>query len=154
MMSCIKPLLMSTLAVALFTFVFEFLVHGMWLMPLYEQTASLWRPMEEMGPSALSFARLFLLSFLISALTCKCMKKNSACGDGNAAGKTTCSNQQALCFGVILGLFMGIMMAGSYLWMPIPGELAMKWFIGGLVQGTVSVLIATWLLRRKGCNPA
>ncbi len=63
----------------------------------------------------------------------------------NAAGEQSeckiggkhCPIKFGVCFGALIGLLMGVQCAGSYIWMPIPGELAVKWFIGDLVQGIV-----------------
>jgi len=148
MKACIKPMLCSTIAVAIVLFALEYLIHGIWLKPLYEQTASLWRPAAEMGMCPWCLIRLLVLAFLFTALYCKCKKaKPEVC---DFTGKKECPKKHALCFGIVLGLLIGTMMASSYLWMPIPGELAVKWFIGGLVEGIVVALVLSCTFCTKG----
>ena len=147
MKQCMKPMIISTIAVAISLFLTEWLIHGVWLKPLYEQTASLWRPMNEMGMFPWCIIRLLALGFLFSALYCKCKKSGGECATD---GKKECPKKAAMCFGVMLGLLIGTMMASSYLWMPIPGELAIKWFIGGLAQGIVVSLVLSRVCCSKG----
>jgi len=147
MKACVKPMIISVLAVLVTLFATEYLIHGIWLMPLYQQTASLWRPMSEMGMFPWCIIRLLALSFIYSALYCKCKKaKPEAC---DIDGKKQCPIQHGLCFGILLGLLIGTMMASSYLWMPVPGELAIKWFIGGLGQGILVGLVLSCICSKK-----
>ena len=149
MMGCIKPLLISTVLLAFFLFGSEMLIHGVWLVPLYEQTASLWRPKAEMGLSVWGILRLLVLAFTYSALYCKCCKAEmESCGTGD---DKSCPKKKGLCFGVILGLLIGTMIASPYLWMPIPAELAIKWFIGGFVQGICVGIMLGCMGQKKEC---
>jgi len=148
MKGCFMPMLVSTVLVALGMFIVEYVIHGIWLMPLYQQTASLWRPMSEMGMHPWCVVRLLLLAFLFSVLYCKCKKaKMEACGvDG-----TSCPIKGSLCFGIVIGLLIGTMSASTYLWMPIPGELAVKWFIGGIAEGImISLVLGALCFKSKG----
>ncbi len=45
---CIGKLLCTAVAVFIVLFVMGYLIHHVWLMPIYKQTASLWRPMGQM----------------------------------------------------------------------------------------------------------
>lgn len=135
----LKSLILPTIAVAIVQFIIEFAAHGIWLTPLYEQTAELWRPQSDMEPSALSMLRLFAFSFFICALYFQSVPgmQLMCAKDGNANSRF----QLVLCFGVTLGGFMGVEMSSSYLWMPIPLELAIKWFIVGFLQGFTAALV-------------
>lgn len=145
MKECIKPMAIGTVAVAVTLFLVEWLVHGVWLMPLYEQTAALWRATNDMGMSPWGIVRLLALGFLITAIFCKCKQaKMAAC----EAGAKPCPRKMGFCFGTIIGAFMGTMMASSYLWMPVPAELGIKWFIGGLAEGIAAGLVLSHLASR------
>ena len=148
MTQCVKPMLISTIAVAIVLFGLEYVIHGIWLKPMYQQTAALWRPEGEMGMFPWCIIRLLTLSFIYSALFCKCKiaKMDEAC---STDGKACCPIKGSLCFGIVLGSLIGVMMASSYLWMPIPGELAIKWFIAGLVEGVVVSAVLSCLCSKK-----
>ncbi len=119
-------------------------IHHVWLMPIYQATASLWRPMGEMKEMMpLMMGYYAVLSVIIAALFCKMKKAKMACIATEGAesqckvGGKYCPIKLGICFGVMVGLFMGVLSAGNYIWMPIPSELAIKWFVGDLVQGIV-----------------
>ena len=40
-----------------------------------------------------------------------------------------------MCFGIKIGLLLGIWNAGAYVYLPIPQQLAIAWFFTGLVEG-------------------
>ena len=155
MKACVNPMLISTVLIAIFLAGSEMLIHGYWLMPLYEQTPNLWRPKAEMGQFPWCMIRLLTLAFLYSALYCKCSKAKESCAapvvDG---GKKECPMKHSLCFGLVLGALIGTMMASSYLWMPVSGELAIKWFIGGLVQGVCVGIMLGFIAKAKMCKKA
>ena len=152
MKSCCKKIVIPTIAVAVALFAMEWLIHGIWLMPIYKETAALWRPMEEMGMFPLCIVRLLTLSLLFTVMYCKCKKSSAeSCGTD---GKKPCKVKKSLCFGIMLGLLLGTMMGSSYLWMPIPAELGIKWFIAGLAEGiVVSFVLSLVCCDKKGeCN--
>ena len=135
-MSWYKTLLFPTILVAVAMFMLEFALHGIWLTPLYEETAQLWRPESEMQPSFLSIARLLAFSFLITVFYYQSVPgmQRMCSKDGQPASRYQCM----LCFAITIGLFLALEMSSSYLWMPISGELAIKWAIVGFIQGIVA----------------
>lgn len=157
---CLGKLLCTAVPVFIVLFVMGYLIHHVWLMPIYQQTAALWRPMGEMKEMMpLLLAYYAALSLVISALFCKVKKGKMAiiAAEGSQAeckiaGKN-CPIKFGICFGAIIGLLMGVQCAGSYIWMPIPGELAVKWFIGDVVQGIVIgvVLALICYCKNKNC---
>lgn len=147
MATYIKPVIFGTIALAVLWFAAEFVIHGIWLMPLYEQTAELWRPSEEMGPSLWSMLRLLAISFAITVLYCKTLMP---CAPKSDDSKKSCPMKHGLCFGAVLGLLIGTMMGSSWLWQPIPVDLAIKWFITGFAQGVLSGLVLAPICKIKG----
>jgi len=153
---CIGKLLCTAVVVFIILFIMGYLIHHVWLMPIYQATASLWRHMDQMKDMMpLMLGYYAALSIVIAALFCKVKKGKMAviAAEGSEAeckiaGKN-CPIKFGICFGAIIGLFMGVLHAGSYIWTPIPSELAIKWFIGDLVQGIVIGVVLALLCHCK-----
>lgn len=130
--------ILSVLAGFVFLFGYEWLLHGVWLMDLYIQTANLWRTPDEMY-TLFPFQLLsqFALS-LVSALFFTRHYEARGMGEG-------------MRFGFLLGLVFGVMMASSFVWMPIPGALAVAWFAGGLLQGLGLGVVFSLTYRKGAC---
>ncbi len=102
----------------------EYLVHGMVLKDLYEQTASIWRTQENMKQVCwmmwlgyLLFAPVFVYGYEM----------------GHESKKEAV--QQGACYGIFVGLLMTIM--PNLVWfvvLPIPGVLALSWFVWGMAE--------------------
>jgi len=157
---CLGKLLCTAIPVFIVLFVMGYLIHHVWLMPIYQQTANLWRPMDQMKDMMpLMLLYYAVLALAISALFCKVKKGIMACiaAEGAEAeckiGGKYCPIKYGVCFGVVIGVLMGTLCAGSYIWTPIPGELAVKWFIGDVVQGIVIgvVLMLICHCKMKNC---
>jgi hypothetical protein len=147
MKGCVKKYLFSALVVFVFLFVAEFVINHIWLQPLYEYTSHLWRPKGQMADYfPLMFVYLGALSLILTALYFKCKKAQPEIKEGE---KAPCPKKHGLCFGITIGLLLGVMHAAAYIWMPIPGELAIKWFISGLLEGVVSGLLLSCVCMRK-----
>ncbi len=129
-----KKILISTVAIFVFTFFYEFLVHGFLLTDAYEKTATLWRPDEEykMGVMAL---RQILVSILLAGFYFK--------------AKPPCP----MMFGGFIGLLLAAIEVGKYSYMPIPLSLSLSWAGAALVYGVaVGGILA--LVVRKCCGPS
>lgn len=143
---CVGKWMFAAVPVFLFIFAADFLVHGVWLKPLYEQTAALWRTEAEMqGYMGYCLALHALLALLITALFRKCKQ---ACTPVPADGKKPCPVKGGLCFGITIGLLLAVLDAKAYIYMPISGELAIKWFFSGMLNGIGSGLILSFLFSR------
>lgn len=126
---------MATLAAFVAGFAFDFLYHGQLLMPLYESTASLWRPMEEMEafmPLCIAYhaAMAFLFSFLFSRHY-----------EGKGIG-------EGVRFGLYVGLILGVSGASAYIHLPIPLNLAIGWFVGGVLYAVASGVAIAFVFGR------
>lgn len=118
----IKRYVFAALASFIFVFGFDFIWHGQLLMSTYEQTASLWRPMEDMQAH---FSCMLLTQFLLASLISFLFTRHY---EGQGIG-------EGVRFGLIIGLILGVLQAGSYAYMPISLYLAGMWFLCGLLTG-------------------
>lgn len=120
--------LVSSAAAFVVIFALEFVINGILLSDLYKQTASVWRPEAEI----MRLMWLMWLSYAISALVLAFVYTK-----GYEAAKSGIGQ------GVRFGLYMGIFLAASislgfYAVLPIPGILAVYWFIGGVAEYVVA----------------
>ncbi len=124
-------------------FIFDWLFHGIYMMPAYEATASLWRPQAEMQELMwVCWLSKAIMAGVITCLFC-CMAKGAACG-----GKC---NKTGAKFGLKIGLLLGAQQFASYIWLPIDMSMAINWFAGNVILGIlIGVVLAT--LKRKFCT--
>lgn len=129
--------LLTVVAGFVFIFGYQYVVHGILLMPTYELTPQLWRTepeMQAMFPWCIGF------KLLLVAITAMLYTRNHE-GKGVMEGVR---------FGVLLGLLMGVMMMSSYLWMPISFDLALGWLAAGFGEGLGLGVIYSLIYR---CGP-
>jgi len=108
----------------------DFLIHHLWLGPVYEATKSIWRPEEEMHTR---ICWMFFAQFLIVATFVIVWAKGFAGG----------SMGTAVTFGLLMGAFQQTWAMILFVVLPIPGELAVKWFIGGLAQAVLLGIVTS-----------
>lgn len=105
----------------IFVFGYEFVVHGILLLPTYELTPELWRPMEE-HQAYIPF--MTAMQVLTTVVLCYIYTRNHE-GKGISEG---------IRFGVMFGILFGLMQASAFAWMPISMTLAAAWFAAALVK--------------------
>ena len=132
--------LIMTIAGFAFVFGFDFAVHHHLLMDLYKQTSNLWRPEETMGDY---FPLMLGYQFLLVVVLGYIFTRNF---EGKGIG-------EGLRFGLALGVLLGLSAAASYIWMPIPLELALSWAIAGLLQAVGLGVIYALLYKKGECCP-
>lgn len=94
--------------------------HGTLLDPIYQATADLWRPMEEMKMALMYSVSLATAACFVMIYTFLVTRKSLASG---------------LKLGALFGLASGVSMGwGFYGYMPIPLSLAWSWFLGILIN--------------------
>jgi hypothetical protein len=122
-----KRLVLAIVAAFVFIVVSDILIHGVWLLPDYKATASLWRTDPEMNARMpWMFAGQFLLASTFVVLW--------AMGFAGRGGiKSACV------YGLLMGLFNQANTLINYVVSPMPPGLAAKWFVSALAQ---SVLLA------------
>ena len=127
-----KRLVLAIVVGFVVIFATDFLIHGLWLKPDYEATKAIWRPEAEMQLRQ----HWFFIAQILCALTFVVIWAK-----GCASGSIACG----VVFGLLMGLFQQIWVLVNYAIIPMPGDLAVKWFISGLAQA-VLLGIATALV--------
>lgn len=131
------PRLLSAIAAAfVLIFVTDMLVHGLWLKPDYQATSSIWRPEAEMT----SMMYWMFLAQLICAVTFVVIWAKGAPGRSIGTG---------IMFGLLMGLFQQIWAIVNYVVLPMPGELAAKWFFAGTIQAMLLGLVVALIYRPR-----
>lgn len=131
-----KRLLLAIIAAFAVIFATDFLIHGWWLTPDYEATKPLWRPENEMHTH---FFWMLVAQFLCAATFVIIWAKGFA-GRDVATG---------IIFGLLMGLFQQIWAIINYVVMPIPGTLAAKWFLSGLVQAVLLGIVTARIYKSE-----
>ena len=126
----IKRLILAILAGWVAVFATDFLIHHLWLGPVYEATKPLWRPEDEMHTR---ICWMFFAQFLIVATFVIVWAKGFA---GRSIGT-------GICFGLLMGVFQQTWAIILFVVLPMPGELAVKWFIGGLAQAVLLGIVTS-----------
>jgi hypothetical protein len=132
-----KRWLLASLAVFVVILVLEFVIHGVLLQGVYQQTASVWRTQADMQrlmwifwAGYLVFAPFFVLIY----------------AKGYEKGKPGLG--QGLRFGLYMGAMLSVVHSyGWYVILPIPLVLACYWFAAILVE-SVAAGIAAGLVYR------
>jgi hypothetical protein len=136
-----KRLIIAIVAVFLGVWVTDFFIHGVWLKNTYAATMSLWRPEAEMRSY---MGWLTLGQFLASAAFVLLW----AAGFASHA-----SVRCALLFGLFMGLALESNTLVMYAVQPLPADLAVKWFIAGLVQTILMAVLVLFVYKPKAEEP-
>jgi len=123
---------LALLAVFVFVFIFDFLVHGLLLKDAYAQTAHLWRPEGEQKMLFMFLAQLGYSAVLGFIFTRNF--ENKGLGEG-------------LRFGLLMGFFMGSVQIGTYGYMPLPLYLPLLWMASEILKGTFAGLVLSLVYR-------
>ena len=117
-----KRFLMSFVAAYLVYHVFGNLTHDVWLDPVYEDLASVFRPQEQMKQMMWIF---FVTSAVMTLMFCyifTCGYQNRGIGEG-------------IRYGLYMGLFFMVVYSyDTYVIYPLPYHLILKWFVSGMVM--------------------
>ena len=114
--------ILSVIAVFAFMFAYEFIVHGQLMMPMYMETQQLWRPeesMKELMPWSLGICLA-----LAAAITWLFTRHYEGKG-----------MEEGVRFGLYVGLIMGLVQAGAYVYLPISLNLAIAWLVVYVIEG-------------------
>lgn len=115
-----KKIIIATVAIFVLWFVMDWVIHGVLLMPTYNETASLWRPMEEFKP---------WLMWIVNAVSIACLVSIYAYYINGKSIRT------GVVYGLLLGIAYGAGMGfGTYSYMPIPYVLAQGWFWASIAE--------------------
>ncbi len=119
--------LLAVIAVFIAVFVLEYLVHGVLLMGMYQETVHLWRPQEEANMMWMFLSQLAYAAVLVFIYT----RHYEARGLG-----------EGVRYGWLIGLLLLTLEIGKYVYMPIPEALWVAWMVAALVKGLVSGSVA------------
>ena len=132
----IKSFALCTIVGFVFVFIYEYIVHGVLLVPAYEQTPELWRPMEEYE-SFMGFA--ITMQILTTAALALIYTRHHE-GKGFKEG---------IRFGVMLGILLGLLQFSSFIWMPISIMLAGAWLVTSFLKTVGLGIIFSLLYENK-----
>ena len=130
-----KKWVIASLVIFVADQILSYLFHGVFMSGVYEQTAHLWRPLEEMNRmmwmgwvSGLVWSFLFVYIF--------------------AKGYENKGIIEGVRFGALIGVFFGLPMSlGTYISMPITGGIATAWFIYTVVDTIILGILAAVLYK-------
>jgi hypothetical protein len=129
----VKRTILAILAVFIAWSILDFILHGVLLRPIYVNTASLWRPINQMNVTLMYFVTLVFTVCFVLIYRFLIGQKSLATG---------------IRFGALFGLATGISMGfGSYCYMPIPLTLAWSWFIGSWVEAIAAGAIVGAIIK-------
>ncbi len=130
-----KKILLTIVLIFISWFVIDFFLHGLLLRSIYESTANLWRPENQLNIPLIYIVTLVLILCFVFIYTLLINPKSLITG---------------LKYGVILGIITGTASGfGTYLHMPVPLKLAIIWFFGGLVKAIVAGIILGVIIKPK-----
>ena len=130
-----KRLFVAGIAVFAAWMLLDALTHRMLLQPLYESSASIWRPMSEMSPVLIGAVTVPLIVVFLTTYKVLVRPKSFAAG---------------LYLGGLLGAALGASAGfGTYIHSPIPLALAWGWFVLGTVKGLIAGMIIGTLVREN-----
>ncbi|MGE0363994.1 MAG: ester cyclase [Vicinamibacterales bacterium] len=104
--------------------VLDLIAHRLFLAPIYDATASLWRPFDQMNVALIYTVTVVLVGVFVGAYSLLVSPKSLRAG---------------LTLGAFVGLALGISSGfGTFVHMPIPLSLAWGWLIAGWLKGLVA----------------
>ncbi len=130
-----KRFIGATLAVFVFFFLYEWLVHGHLLMGTYLETPKVWRNFSEMQANMhlTILYQLALAAWVTYVFSC-------IYPEGGI--------DKGLRLGIYFGVFAGILTASWYLWLPVSSSLAWSWLVSGLGEGLGAGFLLGLIYRR------
>jgi hypothetical protein len=136
-----KRLILAVVVVFVGLWLTSFLIHGVWLNPVYKETMNLWRSEAEMqkhmgwmllGQLLWSIAFVGLWSRNVSAVS--------------SAGRSCL-------YGLVMGIFSEANSIIMFTVQPLPGHLVAKWVLAGVVQSALMGLLVYFVGRPKTAAP-
>lgn len=124
-----QRLLLAIVAAFAAIFCTDFLIHGLWMEPVYKATMHLWRTDEEMQ----AHMGWLCAGQLLAAVTFVLIWAKGFA----ATGGRKC----AVIYGLCMGLFSQANTLISYAVEPLTLEIVWKWILSGVLQGIVLGLV-------------
>ncbi len=135
-----KRLVISIIVVFVAITVTDILIHGVWLSSRYGETKELWRPEDEMSSSR--YMGWLHAGHALAAVTFTMLW---AVGFAAPGTKVSC----AVKFGLFMALFSQAHTLITYGVQPVPLDIIVKWFLGGIVQGILVGLVVFYTYKPR-----
>lgn len=130
-----KRFFMAAVALFIFVYAYESFVHGVLLMPLYNETPTIWREYSQMKSLMLyNVAVAALISLWLTFIFTRLFKEGGV--------------KNGLTFGVFFGVLASLQAAGAYFYLPISMMLAANWFIVYFIESIVGGMIIGAILAK------
>ena len=120
-----KNLLLSIIVAYVAFAIFNFLYHGIFMMPYYQATSELWRDEASMAEN-LPF--MYVGNFLLITFAALIFRKG-------VEGKNWV--KEGLHFGFLLGGLLASTCIAAHSWMVVTTEITILWVLGAFIQGAV-----------------
>jgi hypothetical protein len=130
----IKRLILAILVGWILIFAADIVIHHFWLGPDYRATKSIWRS----DPEIETRLHWMFIAQLLGVATFVTVWARGFAGGGVRTGGV---------FGLLMGLFQAIWVLAMYVMIPMPGDLAIKWFVGALVQSMLLGIVTSLLYK-------
>lgn len=132
-----KRFLLAALAAYVVYHVFGFLTHAVWLDPVYQELADVFRPKDQMDAMSWIF---FVTGAVLTLMFCFIFTRgyeNRGIGEG-------------VRYGLYMGLFLMTVQAyDSYVIYPLPYHLILKWFVSGMVMFIVMGVVVSLIYKSE-----
>jgi hypothetical protein len=130
-----KRFVLAVIAVFAVWSVIDFVLHNIILQSAYQETAHLWRPMEEMKIGLMHLVTLVAVVCFVAVYTFFIQPKKLSTG---------------MYYGLIFGLGGGISMGlGTYSFLPMPLFLGLVWFLGFVIETVIGGLIMALIIKEQ-----
>lgn len=126
----VKRYVIAVIAVFIFTFAYDFVVHGVLLADTYKSLGNLWRPEADMQALMPLMA---VAQILLAAIFTFIFTRHY---EGNGVG-------EGLRYGLYAGLLLGAPQVASYVWMPVPVSLTATWVGGVVLWGILAGIVVS-----------
>jgi hypothetical protein len=135
-----KRPLSAGLAILVAWTVIDTLLHRLVLAPIYEASASLWRPLDQLNVALIYGVTFVLIGVFVGVFRVLVRPKSFRAG---------------VALGAFVGLALGVASGfGTFIHMPIPLSLAWGWFLGGWVKGLVAGgIVGAVIIEMRGEPP-
>jgi hypothetical protein len=130
----VRRTIIAVVAIFILWSIIDFIMHGLILGSAYADTATLWRPMEEMNVWLIYLVTVVTVGVFTMIYSLFIQDK-----------KITTALQYGLLFGLSSGFSMGY---GSYAAMPIPLVIANTWFFGTLIKTALGGLLLGAIVKK------
>ncbi len=131
----IKRYLTTVIALFIFIFAYETLIHGLLLLSLYSQTPNIWRPFAQMQTYVpFNVGIMLFLALWITFIFTRFFPTGGL--------------KNGIRFGFYIGMLSGIQAAGAYYYLPISSSLAVAWFIFGVIESVLGGALIGFIYRQ------